>query len=164
MELGVDRHRFPYYRAKRAAEQVVESSGAPWTVLRATQFHDLIDQILGARWFLRTPHMRFQPVAPAEVARRLADLAGSPPSALSPDFGGPEIVDLRDLAASRRAVLTFATHHDLPSRFVEFRAPDEVEAEAAHSDLEAEVAKAEQALARVREVVQPLRQEVGTWQ
>ena len=101
--VGVDRHRFPYYRAKRAAEQVVESSGAPWTVLRATQFHDLIDQILGARWFLRTPHMRFQPVAPAEVARRLADLAGRPPSALAPDFGGPEIVDLRDLAASRRA-------------------------------------------------------------
>ncbi len=68
------------------------------------------------------------------------------------------------MAASRRAVLTFATHHDLPSRFVEFRAPDDVEAETAHSDLEAEVAKAEQALARVREVVQPLRQEVGTWQ
>lgn len=68
------------------------------------------------------------------------------------------------MAASRRAVLTFATHHDLPSRFVEFRAPDEVEAETAHADLEADVAKAEQALAQVRQVVQPLRQEVGTWQ
>lgn len=26
--VGVDRHRFPYYRAKREAEQVVESSGS----------------------------------------------------------------------------------------------------------------------------------------
>ncbi|MBV8162065.1 MAG: NAD(P)H-binding protein, partial [Acidimicrobiia bacterium] len=39
--VGVDRHRLPYYRAKWAAEQVVEASGAGWTILRATQFHEL---------------------------------------------------------------------------------------------------------------------------
>jgi len=102
--VGVDRHRYPYYRAKRDAELVVESSGAPWTVLRATQFHDLIDAILGGRWFIRTPHMRLQPVAVTEVARRLADLVEGRPQCLALDFGGPEIADLRELAATRRAV------------------------------------------------------------
>jgi uncharacterized protein YbjT (DUF2867 family) len=101
--VGVDRHRFPYYKAKRAAERVVEGSGTPWTVLRATQFHDLIDQILAARWFLRTPHMRFQPVATTDVARRLGELVAGAPQGLAPDLGGPEILDIRDLAATRRA-------------------------------------------------------------
>src|SRR4051794_38577127 len=32
--VGVDRHRIPYYKAKWQAEQVVESSGIPWTILR----------------------------------------------------------------------------------------------------------------------------------
>ena len=36
--VGVDRHRFPYYEAKWAAEQVVESSRCSWTIQRATQF------------------------------------------------------------------------------------------------------------------------------
>src|SRR5947209_4230730 len=44
--VGVDRHRIPYYKAKWAAEQVVEASNARWTILRATQFHDLLDRIL----------------------------------------------------------------------------------------------------------------------
>ena len=102
--VGVDQHRFPYYRAKRAAELIVESSGAPWTVLRATQFHDLINQVLGGRIFIRTPHMRFQPVAVGDVAARLAGLVDGPAQGLAPDFGGPEILDLRELAAQRRAV------------------------------------------------------------
>ena len=40
--VGVDRHRLPYYKAKRAAEEVVASSSVPWTIQRATQFHDLL--------------------------------------------------------------------------------------------------------------------------
>jgi uncharacterized protein YbjT (DUF2867 family) len=103
--VGVDRHRFPYYRAKRAAELVVEGSGAPWTIQRATQFHDLVDQVLGARWFVRTPRMCFQPVAATEVARRLADLVAARPLGQAPDFGGPEILHLHELAAVRREVV-----------------------------------------------------------
>jgi uncharacterized protein YbjT (DUF2867 family) len=102
--VGVDRHRFAYYRAKRSAERVVESAGGGWTILRATQFHDLIDQVLRSGLFIRTPHMRFQPVARTEVARRLADLVTGPPLGLAPDFGGPEILDIRELAAVRREV------------------------------------------------------------
>ena len=37
--VGVDRNPFPYYRAKYACELVLERSGLPVTVIRATQFH-----------------------------------------------------------------------------------------------------------------------------
>src|ERR671917_121488 len=37
--VGVDRNPFPYHRAKYACELVLERSGLPVTVVRATQFH-----------------------------------------------------------------------------------------------------------------------------
>jgi uncharacterized protein YbjT (DUF2867 family) len=40
--VGVDRNPFPYYRRKLEAEQVVEASVVPSTIVRAAQFHDLI--------------------------------------------------------------------------------------------------------------------------
>src|SRR5207245_8157080 len=60
--VGVDRHRLPYYMAKWQAEQVVEASGARWTILRATQFHDLLDRILRMRVVPLPRSTRFHPV------------------------------------------------------------------------------------------------------
>ena len=102
--VGVDRHRFPYYKAKWAAEQVVESSRCSWTIQRATQFHDLLDMFLGMPVFIRTPKLAFQVVDARDVARRIADIADAGPSGRVPDFGGPEILPIRDLAASRREI------------------------------------------------------------
>jgi uncharacterized protein YbjT (DUF2867 family) len=100
--VGVDRHRFAYYRAKLAAEQIVAGSGADWTVLRATQFHELIDLFLGRGVFIRTRHLRFQPVEVREVAARLVELACGTPQGLVGDFGGPEVLSIRELAETRR--------------------------------------------------------------
>ena len=49
--VGVDRHRFPYYRAKLAAEQIVAAARNTWAIARATQFHQLLDSgpVRGAR-------------------------------------------------------------------------------------------------------------------
>lgn len=101
--VGVDRHRFPYYRAKYAAERTVAESGADWTVLRATQFHELIDLFFSRGMFIRTRHLRFQPVAVREVATRLVELAGGSAQGLTSDFGGPEVLSIRELAEMRRA-------------------------------------------------------------
>jgi uncharacterized protein YbjT (DUF2867 family) len=101
--VGVDGHRFRYYRAKVAAERIIAESGAPWTVLRATQFHDLLDFALSRGWFIRTRHLRFQPVDVGEVAGRLTELAAGPPAGRVPDFGGPEVRSLRELAEMRYA-------------------------------------------------------------
>jgi uncharacterized protein YbjT (DUF2867 family) len=78
--VGVDHSRFPYYNAKWEAEQLVESSAAAWSIQRATQFHDLLDQFLGGRVFVRTPNLSFQVVDSGEVAGRLADLVEAGPS------------------------------------------------------------------------------------
>jgi uncharacterized protein YbjT (DUF2867 family) len=102
--VGVDRHRYPYYRAKLAAEEIVAGSGAPWTVLRATQFHDLIELFFSKGWFISTRHLAFQPVDAGEVAVRLVELVGAGPQQLVPEFGGPEILSVRELAETRRRI------------------------------------------------------------
>lgn len=102
--VGVDRHRLPYYRAKRAAEEIVESSSVPWTIQRATQFHDLLELFLSSPIFIKTPNLSFQVVDAGEVAARLVELADAGPSGLAPDFGGPDVRSIRDLAASRQRI------------------------------------------------------------
>jgi len=44
--VGVDRHPLPYYKAKRSADMAIEAAGLPYTILRATQFHSLLDAFL----------------------------------------------------------------------------------------------------------------------
>src|SRR4051794_41725873 len=44
--VGVDRIPYGYYHAKFAAEQILLASGLPITLLRITQFHDLVDELL----------------------------------------------------------------------------------------------------------------------
>ena len=102
--VGVDRNPyFFYYRAKVDAEEVVERSPVPWTILRATQFHDfLLGMIRPLVVFpLVAPVPRgllFQPVDVGEVADRLVELALSDPAGRAPDFGGPEIRTLAEFA------------------------------------------------------------------
>ena len=102
--VGVDRHRLPYYKAKWEAEQVVESSGVRWTILRATQFHDLLDQILGYRVVPLPRRTPFQPVDGGEVADVLADLVDAGPSGRAPDVGGPLVQTIDELSRARKRI------------------------------------------------------------
>lgn len=100
--VGVDRNPFPYYRAKLEAEGVVATGAAPWTILRATQFHDLILRVLQAQdrlpALLVPRGFRFQPVDASEVAARLTDLALGEPGGWAPDIGGPLVRTAEELA------------------------------------------------------------------
>jgi uncharacterized protein YbjT (DUF2867 family) len=99
---GNERVPFFYYRAKLEAEHLIEASGLPWTILRATQFHELI------AWMFRIQKrlpaiftlsgVRFQPIAVAEVADQLVELALGEPAGRVPDIGGPEVREAADLA------------------------------------------------------------------
>jgi uncharacterized protein YbjT (DUF2867 family) len=100
--VGVDRHRFSYYRAKLAAEQIVAAARTTRAIVRATQFHQLLDRFLCAAVFPVTRGMRFQPVDPAEFAVRLCDLATSRAPGRAPDFGGPEVLSVRELRIIRK--------------------------------------------------------------
>ncbi len=100
--VGVDRIPYGYDRAKFAAEQVLLASGLPVTLLRATQFHDLLDALLETA--KRGPVLpvpmgwRVQPVDAGDVAAQIVDLVAAPPSGGVVEFGGPEELSAADLA------------------------------------------------------------------
>ncbi len=99
--VGIDRIPYAYYRAKLSCEELVASSGVPYSILRATQFHELLE--LGLRVVSRLPvaplplDFRFQPMAAAEAADQLATVALAPPAGRVPDVGGPEVIDLETI-------------------------------------------------------------------
>ncbi len=100
--VGVDRVPYGYYQVKLAVERLIEQSGLPWTVLRATQFHDLVCYIF--QWAARLPALvlpagvSFQPVDTGDVAARLAVLAAGEPAGRAGDFGGPLVQPAGELA------------------------------------------------------------------
>lgn len=101
--VGVDRHPYRYYRAKYEVEQMIAASVENYTILRATQFHDLLVFSLAklARMWpycLVPSRFVFQPIDAGEVARHLVNVARSGPSRMLPDLGGPEIIDIKNLA------------------------------------------------------------------
>lgn len=98
--VGVDRVPLGYYRARHETEQVIASSGLPYTIQRATQFHALVRTLLAGATRLPVvpvPRVSFQPVDVRDVARRLADLALAEPAGRADDFGGPEILTAAEL-------------------------------------------------------------------
>jgi uncharacterized protein YbjT (DUF2867 family) len=97
--VGVDRVRYGYYDGKLRQEELVREAPIPWTILRATQFHEFADQFL-ARIpgpFALGPRMRTQPIAVAEVAQHLVDLAGQEPQQMAPELAGPRVELLSDM-------------------------------------------------------------------
>ncbi|MGW4381501.1 SDR family oxidoreductase [Kitasatospora sp. NPDC004531] len=118
--VGIDRVPLGYYRAKAECERLIAGSGIGWTVLRATQFHDLLLRLLDglskAPVLLLPRGVAFQPVDVRDVAERLADLAEAGPAGRVADFGGPQVRPVEALAAEflaasgrRRPVLRVPT-------------------------------------------------------
>ena len=100
--VGIDRIPLPYYKAKLAAERLIEESGVPYSIQRAPQFHTLVDQIL--RNLLRLPigfypaGFKFQPIDPGEVAERIVQQVGAGPGGRLPEIAGPEVRSAGELA------------------------------------------------------------------
>jgi uncharacterized protein YbjT (DUF2867 family) len=98
--VGVDRVGLGYYWGKRRQEEVVTGGPVPWTVLRTTQFHEfagqLLDRVPGP--VAPVPRMLCRPVAVAEVAARLAELATGAPAGYARELAGPEELQLVDMA------------------------------------------------------------------
>jgi uncharacterized protein YbjT (DUF2867 family) len=105
--VGCDQVPVGYYRVKTEQENLVARGPVPWTIVRATQFHEFLADILGAaaRWrALPAPHALLQPVACAEVARYVADIAEQPARRAGTSIAGPEVTELRTLARTWRSV------------------------------------------------------------
>jgi uncharacterized protein YbjT (DUF2867 family) len=100
----LDRAMFGYFGAKRAAEGIIAESGIPWTILRATQFHDLTFKTVAGMAKMPVVPMpsgwMVQPIASSEVAERLVELALAEPAGLVPAMGGPRVYEMADLVRS----------------------------------------------------------------
>jgi uncharacterized protein YbjT (DUF2867 family) len=97
--VGIERVGHGYYQGKIRQEQVVAAGPVPWTVLRATQFHEFADQLLdGMPGPLAViPRMRVQPVAVREAARALVELAEGPAQGMAAELAGPREEWLLDM-------------------------------------------------------------------
>jgi uncharacterized protein YbjT (DUF2867 family) len=96
-----------YFRVKARQEQVIEHGPVPWSLVRATQFHELVAAAIASagRWrVLPVPRAALQTVASAEVARVVADAAEGAPRLGRVQVAGPEVADARDLARTWREV------------------------------------------------------------
>lgn len=99
---------FAYYRSKLLAEGIVAESGVPYSILRATQFHSLIDGMLSG--MARVPLVmlvpttfRVQSVDTGETADRLIRAVRDGPGGRLPDFGGPRVQTFGEMAPPWRA-------------------------------------------------------------
>jgi uncharacterized protein YbjT (DUF2867 family) len=105
--VGIDQIPYAYYRRKLSCEQRVAASGIPHTILRATQFHELLAWPLrGAERLPVVPlplDFRFQTVAAADAATRVTELIVTEPTGGIVNFGGPEVLTLRQMAEIWRA-------------------------------------------------------------
>jgi uncharacterized protein YbjT (DUF2867 family) len=113
--VGIEKISYPYYAHKVEAEKVIESSGMPYTILRATQFHPLLDTFL-ATLYKRGPllivpgAMQFQLIDPGEVADHIVGTLPKGPSGRLPDIGGPHVQRVSEIAkdwlkASKRRLI-----------------------------------------------------------
>ena len=99
--VGCERIPMGYYRVKAEQEQVIERGPVPWSMVRATQFHELVAMALAAaaKWHvLPIPAVRLQTIAAAEVGRVVADVADGVPSRGRIQVAGPQVTTAAELA------------------------------------------------------------------
>jgi len=105
--VGCDQVPMSYFRVKADQERVVSQGAVPWSIIRSTQFYELVGTVIAAagRWrVLPMPRGVLQPVACADTARAVADVAEGAPLKRSLTVAGPEVSEVRDLARTWRKV------------------------------------------------------------
>jgi len=82
-----------YLRAKVAQEKLIETSGIPHSIVRATQFFEFIGRIADEAsdgTTVRLPHVLFQPMAADDVAAAVSRVAQGAPVNGTVEVAGPE--------------------------------------------------------------------------
>jgi uncharacterized protein YbjT (DUF2867 family) len=90
-----------HYAGKREQERLVSAGPVPWTIVPVTQFHDFAEMVAG--WTEQDgvapiAPLLVQPIAAADVAEVLAEIATGKPQGRYRDVAGPEPQDLVDMA------------------------------------------------------------------
>ncbi|MEV5849225.1 NAD(P)H-binding protein [Streptomyces sp. NPDC051985] len=99
--VGVDQvPELAYYQAKVVQEHLLEAGQIPYSIVRATQFMDFMEAVLS--WTaegdtVRLPATPIQPIASADVAAAVAEVAAGAPLNGIRNVAGPEIFPLDEL-------------------------------------------------------------------
>ena len=92
--VGIDRSPDSgYFKAKIAQEKLIETGPIPYSIVRATQFFEFVDGIADSATAGNEVHMApvaFQPIAAADVARAVADVAIAAPLNGRLEIAGPD--------------------------------------------------------------------------
>jgi uncharacterized protein YbjT (DUF2867 family) len=103
--VGIDRSPDNgYFKAKLAQEQLIEAGPIPYTIVRATQFFEFVDGIADAATTGNEVHMApvaFQPIAAADVASAVAEVAMNAPLNGRLEIAGPERLRFDDVIRRR---------------------------------------------------------------
>ena len=107
-----------HYAGKIRQEEVAEAGTVPVTILRATQFFEFAEQVIG--WTrdgdtITLAPLLLQPVAAADVADALAEAAAGPPQGRASSLAGPETQDFVDMARRILAARGDSTARLVPS-------------------------------------------------
>lgn len=89
-----------YYRAKALQEEILGAGPIPYSIVRATQFMEFLDAVLS--WSadgdtVRLPRTPVQPIAAADVAGIVAEVAAGTPLNGILDIAGPDVYPLDEL-------------------------------------------------------------------
>ena len=100
--VAIDRTDNGYFRAKVAQEKLIEASGVPYTIVRATQFMEFLGDIADSSAdgnTVRLPPVLFQPIAADDVAANVADAALAAPRNGIVEIAGPERAPFNEIVA-----------------------------------------------------------------
>ncbi len=89
-----------YLRAKVAQERLVETSGVPYSIVRATQFFEFLNAIADAATegdTVRVPPALIQPLAAADLAQAVGRIAVGPPLNRTVEVAGPHAFGMDEL-------------------------------------------------------------------
>jgi uncharacterized protein YbjT (DUF2867 family) len=113
--VGIHRIPLAYYRAKLDAEAVIAEGNVPHTIVRITQFHLFLRQMVEnlLRWpvVIAPRGVTLQPIDEHVAAAAVCDLLAAGPGGRVDDLGGPEVIELSEAVrrvsgARRRWVIT----------------------------------------------------------
>ena len=139
--MGIDGTDAGYYAGKLAQEREVSTGAVPWSIQRATQFHEFAGQVVQRATVgpvALIPTMLIRPVAAREVAGRLVEVAEAGPGGRLTDLVGPadeRLIDMVRRLHARDGVTARLFEVRLPGRYWRAAASGSLRGNAAESDM-----------------------------
>jgi len=98
--VGTDRALYiGYLRAKKEQEDIIKESGIPYTIIRATQFHEHITTLIAVQSDEEAIHIStvdYQPIAAEDVAALVTRLALEAPKNTTVEIAGPDLAPMNE--------------------------------------------------------------------